>query len=118
MPKAVTCTLTWLEDAGTYTLRHQGSINPRFLHVEDEHSFILLVEDSSFAFQGKNGHLTLRKERRQHGGGYWYAYRNQGHRTFKKYVGRTADMTIARLEAIAEALTAEFVASTPASLPG
>src|SRR5258708_5051693 len=114
MPKATTYTLIWSDDAGTYELRYQDGRSPHPLRVEDEHSFIRLVEGSSFAFQGKYGRLTLRKESRPRGRGeegYWYAYRHQGRRTLKKYVGRTADLTIARLEDIAEALTAQASSS-------
>ena len=76
MPKAPTYTLIWSDDAGTYELHFQDGRSPRPLRVEDEHSFIRLVEGSSFAFQGKYGRLTLRKESRPHGRGeegYWYA---------------------------------------------
>lgn len=114
MPKASTYTLIWSDDAGTYELRYQDGRSPRPLRVEDEHSFIRLVEGPSFAFQGKYGRLTLRKESRPHGRGeegYWYSYRHQGRRTLKKYVGRTVDLTIARLEDIAQALTAEASSS-------
>src|SRR5258708_17356729 len=114
MPKAPTYTLIWSDDAGTYELRYQDGRSPHPLRVEDEHSFIGLVEGSSFGFEGKYGRLTLRKESRPHGRGeegYWYAYRHQGSRTLKKYIGRTADLTIARLEDIAEALTAEASSS-------
>src|SRR5260221_1973105 len=117
MPKAPTYTLIWSDDAGTYELRYQDGRSPHPLRVEDEHLFIRLVEGSSFAFQGKYGHLTLRKESRPHGRGeegYWYAYRPQGRRTLKKDVGRTADLTIARLEDVAEALTAEASSSANA----
>jgi len=64
-----------------------------------------LAAYTSFSFQGREGHLTLLKEARPRGGdGYWYAYRRQGKRTAKKYAGRTADLTTARLEQMAGAL--------------
>ncbi len=43
--------------------------------------------------------------------GYWYAYRRQGKRTRKRYAGRSAELTFAQLEALAEQLEA-----TPAQL--
>lgn len=47
----------------------------------------------------REGHLTLLKETRARGeDGYWYAYRRLGKRTVKKYAGRPADLTFARLE--------------------
>ncbi|GHO91133.1 hypothetical protein KSF_011810 [Reticulibacter mediterranei] len=58
-----------------------------------------LASHTSFSFRGREGHLTLLKETRARGGdGYWYAYRHLGKRTVKKYVGRPADLTFARLE--------------------
>ena len=115
MPTAATCALIWSSERNTYELRHQdsiSSISPHSLQAEDGHQFIQLVDGSSFAFQGKHGRLTLRKESRPHGEGYWYAYRNHGRKTLKKYAGRTADLTIARLEEIAEALNASNCSST------
>jgi LuxR family maltose regulon positive regulatory protein len=112
MPKTAPCALIWSSDRGIYEFRHQGGISPHPLNAEDEHYFIRLVDGSSFAFQGKHGRLTLRKEPRQHGEGYWYAYRNHGRSTLKRYAGRTADLTITRLEEIAAALNAEPRSST------
>ncbi|QBD77067.1 hypothetical protein EPA93_14060 [Ktedonosporobacter rubrisoli] len=72
---------------------------------------------ASFAFQGRFGHLSLLKERRAYGSeGYWYAYRRQGKRTTKKYVGRTTDLTIARLERLAQALSASAALNDGSSL--
>jgi len=112
MPKSATSLLIWSEDRGTYEVRHQDGRSPHPLRAEDQRDFIRFIDSASFAFQGKHGRLTLRKESRPHGAGYWYAYRSQGRRTLKKYAGRTADLTIARLEDIAEALTAEACSST------
>src|SRR5260370_11461391 len=112
MPKSATSLLIWSEDRGTDEVRHQDGRSPYPLHAEGHRDFIRFVDGASFAFQGKHGRLTLRKESRRHGAGYWYAYRSHGHRTLKKYAGRTADLTIARLEDIAEALTAEACSST------
>jgi LuxR family maltose regulon positive regulatory protein len=112
MPKAAVYAVIWSPERDRYELHHQGDRSHHPLHTEDGSGFIELVDGSSFAFQGKHGRLTLRKESRLHGEGYWYAYRNQGRRTRKKYVGRTTDLTIARLEDIAEAVMAEPRVST------
>jgi LuxR family maltose regulon positive regulatory protein len=58
----------------------------------------------SFTFEGRHGHLTVRKELRARGQGYWYAYRSQQRQTFKRYVGRSADLTLERLKEVAQAL--------------
>src|SRR5215470_8778923 len=121
MPKVAKQALIWLPGQDSYALCEQERVHLCPLQYEDEHWSSGLAACSSFAFQGKHGHLTLRRETRARGEGYWYAYRCQGHRTFKRYVGRTATLTIARLEAIASALTSEVSQAadpllTPASL--
>ncbi|MGI8549683.1 MAG: hypothetical protein ACR2PL_02635 [Dehalococcoidia bacterium] len=58
----------------------------------------------SFAFRGARGSFTARKERRQRGGGYWSAYRKQGGRLRKAYLGKADEITPARLEAVAAVL--------------
>src|SRR5215472_914528 len=107
MPKVAKHALIWLPEQNCYALREQEHVHLRPLRSEGEHWFLWLATCSSFAFQGKHGHLTLRRETRARGEGYWYAYRCQGRRTFKRYVGRTSTLSIARLEAIARALTSE-----------
>jgi LuxR family maltose regulon positive regulatory protein len=113
MPKAAAATLLWSPERERYEWQHRGESSSSPLEIEDAHGFLRLVDgSSSFAFQGKHGRLTLRKESRLHGEGYWYAYRSQGRRTRKKYLGRTPSLSIARLEDIAEALNAEPRTST------
>ncbi len=48
-----------------------------------------------------DGFMTVRKERRQRGSAYWSAYRRQGQRLRKLYVGRSTTLTQVRLEEIA-----------------
>jgi LuxR family transcriptional regulator, maltose regulon positive regulatory protein len=113
MPKAAAATLLWSPARERYEWQHRGESSSSPLEIEDTPGFLRLVDDSSsFAFQGRHGRLTLRKESRRHGEGYWYAYRSQGRRTRKKYLGRTPSLSIARLEDSAEALNAEPRAST------
>jgi len=47
------------------------------------------------------GWMTVRKERRQHGGEYWVAYRRQSGQVRKVYIGSSGAVTVQRLEAIA-----------------
>jgi hypothetical protein len=54
------------------------------------------------------GFMTVRKERRQRGGTYWTAYRRQGGRLRKIYLGKTAVLTQARLDEVAATLLAEL----------
>lgn len=51
-----------------------------------------------------DGFMTLRKERRQRGATYWSAYRRQGHRLRKVYLGASAALTYAHLAHIAAQL--------------
>jgi len=50
------------------------------------------------------GFMTVRKEQRQRGGGYWVVFRRQGARVRKIYLGRSATVTQERLEMIARQL--------------
>lgn len=66
--------------------------------------FAWLEEIGSFAFSSREGnHCTLLKERVQRSV-YWYAYRTQQGKTRKRYVGRTIDLSLARLEQISALL--------------
>ncbi len=62
---------------------------------------------SSFAFLGKSGHFTARKEAKQRGDRYWYAYLATGEQLTKKYLGKSADLSLARLEHIEGMLHAQ-----------
>ena len=53
------------------------------------------------------GFMTVRKEPRQRGGAYWTAYSRAGARLRKVYLGRSATVPQARLQAIAVALQEE-----------
>jgi DNA-binding NarL/FixJ family response regulator len=57
---------------------------------------------SSFAFRGQNGSYTARQERKQRGGGYWYAYTRVAGKLTKRYLGRGIDLTLPRLELTAQ----------------
>ncbi|HVU69332.1 MAG TPA: LuxR C-terminal-related transcriptional regulator [Ktedonobacteraceae bacterium] len=102
MPKGTTYTLAWSAEQDCYELRAPG--DEQVWTREDERWFSWLEECPSFAFQGRSGHITLLKERRRYGEGYWYAYRTSHRRTMKKYAGRSEQLTFARLETLASAL--------------
>jgi LuxR family maltose regulon positive regulatory protein len=67
-----------------------------------------LDEHTAFAFVGQAGRLSVLKEARSRGAGYWYAYRTQDRHTHKRYLGPTAKVTFARLEAAAKELTGKL----------
>src|SRR5256884_5312757 len=68
---------------------------------------------TAFAFEGQAGRISVLKEARSRGTGYWYAYRTQNRHTRKRYLGRTAQVTFARLEQEARVLDSS---PSPASL--
>ena len=116
MPKRAMPTLSWSAEQTSYGLFVQ---NDALLQAESPAWFAWLATHTSFSFQGQHGSLHLQKETRPRGKeGYWYAYRRQGKRMVKHYVGRSADLSMARLEAVARTLGTRSQISTvpPASL--
>ena len=87
--------------------------------IEDPAWFAWLDAVSSFAFHGQSGSFTARKETKQRGAEYWYAYRKREGTLAKKYLGKTADLTFARLEDVAGVLHADraTAARTPSPPP-
>jgi LuxR family maltose regulon positive regulatory protein len=62
-----------------------------------------LVAHTAFYFESTVGTFTARKELRS-GGWYWYAYRRQQGRLSKRYLGKSEELTGARLVEVAEQL--------------
>src|SRR6266571_3531413 len=105
MDKTRQAALIWSQEDQQYLWRDEHDTETLDVRQELQALQRRLAAYTSFSFQGREGHLSLLKEARPHGGdGYWYAYRRQGKRTAKKYVGRTADLSAARLEQMARAL--------------
>ncbi len=65
----------------------------------------------SFAFHGPQGTLTARREQR-HGTWYWYAYHTQDGRLHKAYVGKSQELTLARLHEVAALLSVKGATSS------
>ena len=63
------------------------------------------------------GFMTVRKEARQRGGRYWSAYRRQGPRLRKIYLGASCAVTHARLEEVVATLLRERVAPVVGAPP-
>ena len=53
------------------------------------------------------GFMTVRKEARERGGWYWSVYCRQRGRVWKRYLGRSSNVTGARLEQVASCLLRE-----------
>lgn len=98
MSRAPQFTLIWSNKQQRYELRNSEKLERAFL-PGDEKPFALWLEGhSSFAFIGQTGRLTVLKEARERGTGYWYAYRKQEQRTHKSYLGPSSRVSFARLE--------------------
>ncbi len=119
MPKLSPHALIWSEEQQHYELRVHGQSEQHF-RPEDEAAFSLwLSEHSAFAFVGRAGRLSLLKEARSRGAGYWYAYSTlstHAQHARKRYLGHTARVTLARLEEAAQSLGHE-ASPTPLRTP-
>jgi LuxR family maltose regulon positive regulatory protein len=64
-----------------------------------------LESASSFRYEptGVNKPYTVRQETKK-GGDYWYGYRKVAGKLHKKYIGKSSELSTAKLEEIAEAL--------------
>src|SRR5579859_5566511 len=110
MPKPSLYALTWSEEQQRYELTTSGQFQRSF-RQEDEPAWLAWVQGATaFAFAGRAGHLSVIKEDRPRGSGYWYAYSRQARHTRKRYLGRTA--TLARLEQVAKTLMGEHGTAT------
>ncbi|MEG4589999.1 hypothetical protein QUA54_33005 [Microcoleus sp. MOSTC5] len=77
-----------------------------YAHLESPEGLEWLASISSFRFEPDGESLkpfTVRKETTRTGD-YWYGYKKIAGRLHKKYVGKSSEMTIEKLEEIAEAL--------------
>ncbi|EFH83858.1 LuxR C-terminal-related transcriptional regulator [Ktedonobacter racemifer] len=101
MPRRASYHVLWSPEEGAYVLRDAGG---QQVPLAGEESWSKgLAELASFAFTSRLGpHCTVRREKMQRGDSYWYAYRSLNGRTSKRYIGRHAELTPARLEQVAE----------------
>jgi LuxR family maltose regulon positive regulatory protein len=99
MPRPAASQLRWSDEAQRYIFLIGDQAGEKALSSDR------LQQISSFAFHSRWGmHFTARKQQVQRGGDYWYAYRRVQGRLAKRYLGKTADLTLARLEEIAHQL--------------
>ena len=96
MPKTASSAVIWSSERKSCEFYEQhGKKHCRSpYNRENWHSW--LDTRTSFSFQGHSGRLSLLKEPRPRGAGYWYAYRRYGGKIVKKYMGRTSDLSIER----------------------
>ena len=110
MPKVPAYTLAWSSETKAYELSETRSREVLKIAPGSPAWFSWLDQVSSFAFLGKSGRYTARKEAKQRGDRYWYAYLATREQLTKKYLGKTADLTLAQLEHIAGELSANQAA--------
>jgi ATP/maltotriose-dependent transcriptional regulator MalT len=116
MPRVPLHALRWRHAQGLYELSTQGQMARRFRPGDEAAWQSWLGEVTSVAFHGPTGSLNVYQEARPHGGQYWYAYHTEQGRTRKRYLGQTAQVTLARLEETAQTLSrSPAQASLPAS---
>jgi ATP/maltotriose-dependent transcriptional regulator MalT len=109
MPKAAPYLLAWSATHQTYILSERENNEALDIVSENRAWFAWLDEARSFAFQGKAGTYTARKESIRPGDAYWYAYMRTGEKLTKKYLGKTGEVTLARLEQVARTLKTDRV---------
>jgi LuxR family maltose regulon positive regulatory protein len=70
-----------------------------------------LEQATTFAFTGEQGNFTARKERSGRSGWYWKAYRKHKGTLHRAYLGKSAELTVDRLSAIAADLARRATAA-------
>src|SRR5438876_366799 len=97
------------------TLTYQRDGQEQVLLVETPAWYAWLESASSFAFTSQAGTFTARKERagNQRGGWYWKAYRTRRGKLTSLYLGKSETVTLARLQAVAQALADALVETAP-----
>lgn len=104
MPVTPLHTLLWSQDQSRYELYIEQRLVQTF-EPENFGAWLAWLENATaFAFQGGCGSLNVYLEARRRGRYYWYAYHTNGKHTRKRYLGRTTQVTFARLEEAAHSL--------------
>jgi chromosome segregation ATPase len=85
----------------------QGTVEfaGKVFEVDSPRGLTWLESVTSFRYEptGGNKSYTVRKESGK-GGNYWYGYRKMSGKLHKKYIGKSSEISTAKLEEIAEAL--------------
>ncbi len=100
MPKSAFYALTWSSSSQEYEL-YSGQGDALDLVLDSSAWSVWVGQTCSFAFHGQNGSYTARKEHRRRRGDYWYAYARVQRKLTKRYLGRSTDLTLTRLEQVA-----------------
>jgi LuxR family maltose regulon positive regulatory protein len=102
VPKSAAYKIYWSPERKTYEYSEErGQQTGEVRQVDHQQLQAWLSEVSSFAFAGRAGAYTARKEYTRQENGYWYAYRRDGKRVQKKYLGKSEAISIEQLEYVA-----------------
>jgi hypothetical protein len=115
MPRVPLHALIWSIDRSCYELLRGGQLLQRFRPRDDQAWLSWLEAQSACAFRGQHGRLNLHNEARTRGARYWYAYHATSQRSLKRYLGKTATLTLERLEQVAGELSGAHVPAPRAS---
>ena len=74
--------------------------DPILVDSEAWYCWLAAEQHPSFAFRNQLGTFTVRRERRRQQW-YWYLYHKQEGKLRKAYLGKTEEMTLQRLNALA-----------------
>src|SRR4051812_16100882 len=83
-----------------HTMLRQPGDEAAVIVVGSPDWYAWLDSASSFAFTSAHGTFTAHKEHRK-GSSYWKAYRRRAGRLHRAYLGKSATLTLERLNAIA-----------------
>ncbi len=86
-------------------LPDEGEGQPTSIAVESEawYHWLAAEQNQSFAFRHALGTYTIRCERKRQSW-YWYVYRKQEGKLRKAYLGKTEELTLARMNQVATML--------------
>src|SRR5215471_6284760 len=104
MPGPSPHALIWSEAHQHYELSTNGRTGQSFIRGDESAWQTWLAVHTAFAFIGQTGRVSVLKEARSRGTGYWYAYLTRARHTHKHYLGPSTKVTFARLEQVAQAL--------------
>ena len=111
MPKKAEYEIVWSHQKSGYEVIH-GPFSFDLIDTSSLHYW--LEKSNTFHFCSSTGHtLTLRKEQKKRGDGYWYAYKRVDGKVQKKYLGDAAKLDFMVLENIARS----FVEPVPPPQP-
>ncbi len=114
MPRPPLHALVWSSDQGLYELSTHGQVVRRFQPRDEAVWLSWLSEVTSLAFHCPSGSLNVYRETRPRGGRYWYAYHTDRDGIRKRYLGRTEQVSLVRLEETAQTLSQACSPGPPA----